>query len=439
MTPTETHPAVTPPSAKESEKYVLGVAMNSPEAIGDIVSAGVLPGSFYVPFHRDVWQAILTVDGNGDNPDAITVADELERAGTGVPDTASRLFEMIQTGAVAASATYHAERVLDTARRRDVMLTGARLQQYATEASVPIEDTVDRGVSALEGVETAGDRSPTAVGDLVAETRDWYADSSDHIIWTGFSNLDSMTGGLRGGQMIILAARPGIGKSTLAMDIARQTARTQPVMFFSMEMSRREVTARAMCAELSINHGRFTHNTLNHDEMGRLSIQLEKVSRLGLLVDDSPGLTITELQAKARRQARRQEGLGLIVVDYIGLLRATTKYESRQVEISDYSRALKRLAGELDVPIIVVAQLSRLATDRGGPQLHHLRESGALEQDADKVLLIHREDNRDGGDVEAVVTVAKNRAGEIGQITLLPDLSRCRFRPDPNDLSHIGR
>lgn len=427
-----------PPAAIESEKYVLGVAMNAPESIGDITAAGITPASFYNPFHRDTWVAILAVDADGHRPDPIAVADALDRAGASVPDAGPRLFEMIQIGAVASSATYHAERVKDAARRRAVMSTGARLQQYAAEPGVPIEDTVDRGVAALEGVETDGARTPTPVGDLIQSARDYYADASDYLLWTGFPNLDSMTGGLRGGQMIIIAARPGVGKSTLALDIARTVARTTPAMFFSMEMTSREVTARALCAELSINHGRFTHNNLNHDEMGRLSIQSEKLSRLALLVDDSPGLTVTELQAKARKQARASDGLGLIVVDYIGLLRATSDHESRQVEISDYSRALKRLAGELDVPVIVVAQLSRLATDRGGPQLHHLRESGALEQDADKVLLIHRETD-EAGDLDAVVTVAKNRSGEVGQVHLQPDLSRCRFRPDPNDIPTIGR
>lgn len=439
MTELTDAPPAALPAAKDSEKYVLGVAMNAPEAIGDIVAAGVTAASFYVPFHRDTWEAILAVDDAGHKPDPIAVADALDRAGNDVQDTSSRLFDMIQVGAVAESATYHAERVLDAARRREVIITGTRLRQYAAEPSVPVEDTVSRGVAALEGVETAGDRTPTLVGDLIESTRAYYADQSGNIVWTGFPNLDSMTGGLRGGQMIIIAARPGVGKSTLALDICRTVARDAPAMFFSMEMTSREVTARAVCAELGINHGRFTHNTLRNDEMGRLSIQAEKVSRLALIVDDSPGLTVTELQAKARKQARSAEGLGLVVVDYIGLLRATGEHESRQTEISAYSRALKRLAGELDVPVIVVAQLSRLATDRGGPQLHHLRESGALEQDADKVLLIHRETADDGGDLDAVVTVAKNRSGEVGQVHLEPDLSRCRFLPDPEDIPTIGR
>jgi replicative DNA helicase len=242
---------------------------------------------------------------------------------------------------------------------------------------------------------------------------------------TGIYDLDQMTHGLHGGQLVILAARPGVGKSTFALDIARNASikHGQPSLFFSLEMGRAEIAMRLLSAESDIYLQSMRKGTVSRDDWKKLANVRGTISDAPLFIDDSANLTLVEIRAKARRLTQAL-GLKLIVIDYLQLLSSGKKVENRQQEVSEFSRSLKLLAKELDIPVIAIAQLNRGSeqkTDKK-PELFHLRESGSLEQDADVVLLLHREDMgqkdhpRAG---EADIIIAKQRNGPTGTVECL--------------------
>ena len=234
---------------------------------------------------------------------------------------------------------------------------------------------------------------------------------------TGFRELDEMTHGLHGGQFVILAARPAVGKSTLALDLARNAAikHKKPVIFFSLEMGRAEIAMRLLSAESRIYLQNMRKGSLSDNDWQRLAGVRGEINSAPLYIDDSPNLTLVEIRAKCRRMAQRV-GLEMIVIDYIQLMTSGKKVESRQQEVSEFSRALKLLAKELEVPVIAISQLNRNSekSESKKPELSHLRESGSLEQDADVVILLHREDlgNREHPRAgEADLIIAKQRNG----------------------------
>ena len=242
---------------------------------------------------------------------------------------------------------------------------------------------------------------------------------------TGIYELDQFTHGLHPGQLIILAARPGVGKSTFALDIARNSAIKHkiPALFFSLEMSRAEIAMRLLSAESDILLQSMRKGKVSREEWVKLANVRGAINDSPLYIDDSPNLTLVEIRAKARRLAG-QLGLGLIVIDYLQLLSSGKKVESRQQEVSEFSRSLKLLAKELNIPVIAIAQLNRGSEQKADkrPELFHLRESGSLEQDADVVLLLHREDmsQKDSTRIgEADIILAKQRNGPTGDVPVL--------------------
>jgi replicative DNA helicase len=250
---------------------------------------------------------------------------------------------------------------------------------------------------------------------------------------TGFRELDEVTNGLRPGQLILIAARPGLGKSTLALDIARASAlrANVPTVFFSLEMSAGEISQRLLAAETSvpltvIRKGR----TLSADTWKRLNSVQARVGETPMYIDDSPNLTLSEIRAKCRR-LKAQRGIKLVIIDYLQLLTSGKKFENRQQEVSEFSRALKLLAKELEVPIVALSQLNRgpEQTQDKRPLLSHLRESGSLEQDADIVLLLHRERQVEQGQntSDAEILIAKHRNGEMRDIKVLFEGHYSRF------------
>lgn len=404
--------------------FVLGAMIQSRDATAEILSSGMNRQMFYRPDHQLVFETIEQMEAEGAQIDPVFLADRINAAsGRTIGDVAQLIFDLISKAPTPISAMYHAERVRAGYLRRESYAAAAKIKQLSESPEIEPIEVVEQARAELDNLGTVSvSDAPSMVGDMLEATRDYYRQDTGRITWSGFESLDSITGGFRAGQMIIVAARPGIGKSTLALDFARNVARTdRAALMFSLEMSKQEVTARAISAECSIDLGRFTHSTLMDDEAQRLADHADDMSNLHLWVDDAPGITMAEIRAKARRLARERP-LGLMVVDYIGLISAVGKVESRQIEIAQYSRALKMLAKELDCPVVVVVQLSRQAEMNGAPRLHHLRESGALEQDADKVLLLSRSD---GGDL--TVDLAKNRSGQLGSVELTPVLHYCRF------------
>ena len=261
---------------------------------------------------------------------------------------------------------------------------------------------------------------------------------------TGFTELDDLTGGLKGGQMVIVAARPGLGKSTIATDFMRHASITNgiPTLMFSLEMSKEEITERIISAESGVYTQNLKKGCMSDSDWGRAAKAVERLDNAPLYIADSPELTMVDIAAKARLM-QAQHGVKMIVVDYLQLLTSGKKSESRQQEVSDFSRQLKLLAKSLDVPIIAVAQLNRGVEMRGEdalPKASDLRESGSLEQDADIILLIHRPDAQNCDHAragEADLIVAKHRGGNVGVIPLAHELHISRFRNPVMGLSAL--
>lgn len=432
----------TPPHDLEAERAVLGGMLLSPGALGDVVEALTPHGggaAFYRPAHATIYAALLGLYGRGERADPITAAAELTRRGeierVGGP---GYLHSLVQATPTAANAEYYAQIVTDRAALRRLVEAGTRITQmgYAAEGEVgEIQDAAGAEFNSAVSVQEDADSAP--IGDdweaMVDALQELETNGRAMGVPTGFVDLDSVLFGLHPGQMVIVAGRPALGKSTLAVDMARSCAikHRRPAAFFSLEMSRQEVQHRVMSAEAGIALHHIRGGTMGNS-WDRWAAEQDRVTAAPLIIDASPGQTVMQIKAKCRRMQQRG-GLDLVVIDYLQLL--TTggrRAENRQVEVSEMSRALKLMAKELGVPVVVLAQLNRGPEQRTDkkPMLSDLRESGALEQDADVVILLHREDAYDAETPragEADLIVAKHRNGPTATITVAGQLHYSRF------------
>lgn len=420
-----------PPQNLEAEQSVLGAMMMSKDAIADVVEA-LLPEDFYRPAHTTIYNAILDLYTRGEPADAVTVAAEVDKKGD-LERVGGRtyIFDLVSRVPTAANAGYYARIVREQAQLRGLIEVGTRITQlgYNTEVGdvTALLNMAQAEVYAMTDSRTSTDYAslrelvPGLVEELEANAN---RDGARAGLPTGFEDLDNVLNGLRPAQMIIVAARPGMGKSTLAMDFCRNIAirQNKPVAFFSLEMNRTELVMRVLSAESEIFLNNLIKGDLCQEQWERITRTLERISDAPLYVDDSPNLTMMEIRAKARRM-RQQHGIELIVIDYLQLLTSGGRTpESRQQEVSEFSRSIKLLAKELGIPIIAISQLNRDPERRNDkrPQVSDLRESGSLEQDADVVLLINRPGQEDGSIDEppAEVIIGKHRAGPTGAIEL---------------------
>lgn len=421
-----------PPQNIEAEMSVLGGMMLSKDAIADVME--VLQSSdFYRPAHAIVYEVVIELFGRGEPADAITVGAELKKKGElerigGLP----YLHTLVATVPTAANAAYYAGIVREQSRLRSLVEVGTRIAQlgYTTDGA-DVEELINMAQSEVFAVSEQRNSTEYAtleqiVPDLYDELeRNANRDGGLDGVPTGFSDLDAKLNGLRAGQMIIIAARPGGGKSTLAMDICRSCAihEGKPAAYFSLEMNRTELSMRLLAAESKVFLDRMIKGNLEQKDWQDIARTLEKISQSPLIVDDSPNMTMGEIRAKSRRM-KQQFDIQLIVIDYLQLLTSGGRTpESRQQEVSEFSRSIKLLAKELEIPIIAVAQLNRDSEKRNDkrPQVADLRESGSLEQDADVVLLIHREDMfSDDTDKQGMadIIIGKQRSGPTGTIEL---------------------
>lgn len=430
-----------PPQDLDAEQSVLGGMLLSKDAIADVLEK-LGPADFYRPAHQNVYEVILDLYGRGEPADAVTVAAELDRHGKlrrigGAP----YLHTLISTVPTAANAGYYAGIVAEKAVLRRLVQAGTRVVQYgyAGADGADIAEVVDRAQAEIYDVaERRMSDDIVALDDLLQPTMD----ELDAIqsggglprgVPTGFADLDEVTTGLHGGQMIIVAGRPGMGKSTLALDFLRSCSikHRMPSVIFSLEMSKSEIVMRLLSAETRIKLGDMRSGRLNDGDWVTMARRMSEIDGSPLYIDDSPNLTMMEIRAKARRLKQKTD-LRLMVVDYMQLMTSGKKVESRQEEVAQFSRQLKLLAKELDVPVVAVSQLNRGPEQRTDktPQLSDLRESGQLEQDADMVILIHRPDayERDsprGG--EADLILAKHRNGPTKTVTVAHQLHLSRF------------
>jgi replicative DNA helicase len=413
-----------------AEQSTLGAMLISTDAVAAVF--GLINGKdFYAPKHELIFEAIVTLFGQGEPTDVITITDQLLKTDSltraGGADYLHTLTSIVPT---AANVEYYAEIVQEKAILRRLVEVGTKIAQSGYANIGEVDDLVNQAQTAVYQV-TAGVRAQeyaaleesikAAVDDMeAAEKRDGELVG----VPTGFLELDNMTHGLHPGQLVIVAARPAVGKSTLALDFARHAAikKHKAVIFFSLEMSRSEIAMRMLSAETQIPLQNMRKGSMTETDWARIADVRSKISDAPLYIDDSPNLTMVEIRAKSRRIAERV-GLQMIVIDYLQLLTSGKKVESRQQEVSEFSRALKLLAKELGVPLIAISQLNRKSEEAKDkkPDISQLRESGSLEQDADVVILLHRPDmgekehDRAG---EADLILAKQRNGPTGTITV---------------------
>ena len=419
-----------PPHDLLAEQSAIGGMLLSKDAVADVVEV-VRGADFYIPKHELIFEAILSLYSHGEPTDVIAVTDELTKAGEIVrAGGAEYLHTLTSLVPTAANAGFYSSIVAEKAVLRRLVEAGTRIVQmgYASEGevvdlvnnaqaeiygvtgSVEVEDYVplaEAVTSAIDEIEAAAGRDGQMTG-----------------VPTGFAELDKLTNGLHPGQLIIIAARPAIGKSTLALDFARAASihHDLPAIVFSLEMGRSEIAMRLLSAEASVPLQSMRKGTVHSNDWTTIAQTRGRINDAPLYVDDSPNMTLVEIRAKCRR-LKQKVGLKLVVIDYLQLMTSGKKVESRQQEVSEFSRALKLLAKEIGVPVIALSQLNRGPEQRSDkkPALSDLRESGSLEQDADMVILLHREsayekDSPRAG--EADLIIAKHRNGPTDTLTV---------------------
>ncbi|WP_226358751.1 replicative DNA helicase [Pseudonocardia sp. ICBG601] len=435
--------ALLPPHDLAAEQAVLGAMLLSAEVIGEVTEI-VAARDFYRPAHASIYQAVCDLDGNGEPSDPVAVAAELDRRGElGRIGGAAHLHTLLAAVPVAANAGFYAELVVEKATLRRLVECGLRIQQLGHTGlrTGEIGETLDRARSTLDGVVNGLDDSSS-----------YAVFGSGHAAWlaaldglqsgwaapglpSGFLDLDRVTGGWKPGQLVVIAGRPGLGKSTVALDMVRAASvrHGKTSMVFSLEMSESELRDRIISAEAKVRLADMkTPYALEARDYERIHAAAERITGSGVLViDDTATTTVTQIRAKARRVKARY-GLDLIVVDYLQLMSSGARAENRQVEVSDFSRQLKILAKDLDVPVIALSQLNRGPEQRidKRPLLSDLRESGALEQDADIVILLHRPEVYDSDSDragEADLILAKHRGGPTITVTVAQQLHYSRF------------
>ena len=420
----------TPPQDNAAEQSVLGSMLLSKDAIAD-ASEELRGTDFYRPAHEIIFDAIVDLYGRGEPADPVTVAAELQRRGElqrigGAP----YLHTLSANVPIAANAGYYAEIVHEKAILRRLVTAGTKIVQigYAGEGTIDaVVDEAQAEVYKITDKRTQEDYAPLA--DIMEGVLDEIEaignrDGGMYGVPTGFADLDDLTNGLHSGQMIIVAARPAMGKSTLALDLCRSASihNQMASVFFSLEMNRAEITMRLLSAEAKVPLNHIRNGNMTDDDWAKLARKMGEVSSAPMFIDDSPNMTMMEIRAKARR-LKQNHDLRLIVIDYLQLMSSGKKVESRQQEVSEFSRQIKLLAKELELPIIALSQLNRGPEQRAdkSPAMSDLRESGSLEQDADMVILLHRDDvyeresTRPG---EADLIVAKHRNGPTRDITV---------------------
>ncbi len=419
-----------PPQNQEAEESLLGSMLISADVI-PIVTEVVKAEDFYREAHQKIFQGVVDLYSRGEPADPITLAEELKTKGIlegvgGKP----YIHTLISSVPTAANAKYYAEIIERNAVIRGLIRAGTEIVKQGYEAPEDVEATIDKAENLIFNV------SQRRISERFIPIKDLLTESFEQIeklyekrthvtgLPTGFVELDKLTSGLHPSDLIVIAARPSMGKTSLALGVVANLGLQYkvPVAAFSLEMSRHQLAQRLMCAEARVDAQTLRTGTLKEEDWPKLSNAVGRLAEAPIFIDDTANITIMEVRAKARRLMAR-ENLGLIVVDYLQLMQGDARSENRQQEISEISRALKILGRELNVPVIAISQLSRAVEQRQDkrPLLSDLRESGAIEQDADLVLFIYRDDyyHRDSDDKGvAEIIISKHRNGPTGLVKL---------------------
>jgi replicative DNA helicase len=409
----------------------------SKDAISEVVEI-LRERDFYRPAHELIYDAIIDLYSRGEPADPVTVSAELTKRGDltragGAP----YLHTLISSVPTAANASYYAKIIRERAIMRRLVEAGTKIVQLGYTVEGEVDDAVNAAQAEVHAVtERRAAEDYIQLSELLPAAFDEIEKISSGVtgegVKSGFKDLDALTHGFHPGNMIVLAARPAVGKSTLGLDIARYASihKGDTSVIFSLEMSRSEITMRMLSAEARVPLNNIRSGSLTDEEWARMARRMGEISEAPMFIDDSPNLSLMEIRAKARRLKQRHN-LKLIVIDYLQLMTSGKRVENRQQEVSEFSRQLKLLAKELNVPVIAISQLNRSPEQRSDkkPMLSDLRESGSIEQDADVVILLHRDDlydqqNRSG---EADLIVAKHRNGPTRTITVSAQLHFARF------------
>jgi len=439
-----------PPHAIEAEMCLLGSMLLDPDCIGDIVQIVQSSDDFFKPAHGQIFDAIVhQYNLHATRLDLVTVHQQLIDKNVldavGGQDYLSELAVSVPT---AAHATYYANMVREKAILRHLIRTGGEIIHDAytrPDDAKSILDEAERRI--FEIAQNAQERDFAHLVDLLEAELRWFTENSSPRVGllTGFGAFDYKTGGLQRGDFIVLAARPSMGKTSLALNIAEQIALGQrdvdgrpernPVGFFSLEMGRQQLIYRLIAARSGVNVEDLQRNNLNQEKSRRVVQACGELRHAQIIIDDSAALSLLQLRAKARRMKAKFD-IRAVFIDYLQLLNLGRRTESRQIEVSEISRGLKALARELEVPVVCLSQLNRGPEQREGhrPRIADLRESGSIEQDADVVVLVHREDRYHENEPDYVSTniaevdIAKQRNGPTGVIKLIWDGAITRFK-----------
>ncbi len=416
-----------PPHNIDAEESVLGALLLSRDAIGIVSEMGLQPHDFYRPAHRHIFDAIRGLYSSGAPADTVTVADELRRAGliaeVGGPEA---LHELQNATPAISSAGHYAKIVQETALLRQLIFAAGDIAELAYSEPDDVIKALDQAETKIFNVgEQRVTDSTRTLEELLPGVMDRLQESYDRGdtitgIATGYTDLDELLSGLQPSALYIVGARPAMGKTAFGLGMASHVAQhsTKPVIVFSLEMGHTELTQRILSSEARVDSTKIRTGKLAESDWAKIGKAIGRLE-VPLFLDDNPRVTVMEIRAKARRIKSQFGGIGLIVIDYLQLMGGDTRAENRQLEVSEISRSLKILARELEVPIVALSQLSRTLESRGDkrPMLSDLRESGSLEQDADVVMFLYRDevyhpDSPDKGSAEVIV--AKHRSGPIG-------------------------
>ena len=435
------------PFAEEAEAGIISAMFKDREVIQDIVQL-VRDTDFYKPENAILFKAILEIDESGQSVDLVTMTNKLRKEN--LLEKAGGVFYLGQIAA-APSTVYnvkqYAKIVQEKSTMRQLIRISDGIRNRCFDDAEPVESILDDAERLVLDISKQRQRNDVTRVDEIVPTNlekiEEAAKQEDEItgIPSGFIDLDHMTNGWQRSDLIILAARPAMGKTALCLNMAANAAIDYhyPVAIFSLEMSKEQLVMRMLAAAARIDQKRLRTGQFNPDEWGAFLQKIGPLTSAPIYIDDTPAITIRELRAKARRLQSREGDLGLILVDYLQLMGGSGNSENRQQEVSEISRSLKALARELNVPIIALSQLSRTVeqTKDKRPQLSHLRESGSLEQDADIVLFIHREEyyneDTDRRGIADVI-IAKHRNGPTGTVELAFQNELTRF----DNLIHEG-
>lgn len=419
-----------PPHNLEAEKAVLGAILLEKDVIMDVVEL-LKPEDFYRESHSIIYRTILELYDKNQPVDLITVTDELNQRNLLEKVGGAAYLTSLVAGVTSISNVEHYCRIIEEkAVMRRLIKASAEIMDSGYNESDDVENILDVAEQKIFDIAQSRNRQPfTPIKDVLIETIDrideLYKNKGKIIgLPSGFVDLDMKTSGFQPSDLILIAARPSMGKTAIAMNIVEYVAVKQkvPVMIFSLEMSKQQLTQRLLCSLSMVDSHKLRMGDLTEEDWPKLAAAVGILSDAPIYIDDTPAITTMEVRAKCRR-LKLEKGLGLVVIDYLQLMQSNKKAESRQQEVSDISRSLKALAREIDVPVIALSQLSRAPETRSDhrPMLSDLRESGSIEQDADIVMFLYREDyynpDTDKKNIAEVI-IAKQRNGPTGTVEL---------------------